>query len=226
MKFWIFLLAANMVVKLIHAESEIEEKFTHYYEVGSWGGDSKSGVGSDMEQTETIRREMPALLERFNCQVMVDASCGDFYWMRHVDLPVSQYIGVDIVKPMILVNQKAYGDNKHSFLHLDISRQMVPKADIILCRDALIHLSYKDIDRAIKLFKKSGSKYLLTTSFLSRSNYDVPSGEWHPINLMKPPFNFPKPLVIMNENCTEGEGAWSDKSLLLWKLSDLPNWYR
>ena len=36
------------------------------------------------------------------------------------------------------------------------------------------------------------------------------------------PFNFPPPLRLVNENCTEGDGAYGDKCLGLWRLADLP----
>jgi hypothetical protein len=33
------------------------------------------------------------------------------------------------------------------------------------------------------------------------------------------PFNFPKPILVINENCTEGVMNYTDKSLALWDLN-------
>jgi hypothetical protein len=35
------------------------------------------------------------------------------------------------------------------------------------------------------------------------------------------PFNLPQPGFILNENCTEESGKFSDKSLALYKVSEL-----
>jgi hypothetical protein len=64
---------------------------------------------------------------------------------------------------------------------------------------------------------------LLTTTFTSqRPNRDTSRGEWRTLNLELPPFNFPKPLRVINEKCSEAGGAYWDKGLALWRLSDLP----
>jgi len=48
------------------------------------------------------------------------------------------------------------------------------------------------------------------------------TGDWRLLNLQRPPFNFPPPLRLMNERCTESRGAFGDKSLGLWLVGQLP----
>src|SRR5262249_226159 len=104
----------------------------------------------------------------------------------------------------------------------DVTSDKLPGADIILSRDLLVHLSFRDIAAALENFKQSMSEYLLTTTFpRTTRNIDILSGDWRPINLQLPPFNFPEPLRLINENCTEHGGRYADKSLGLWKLDDL-----
>jgi hypothetical protein len=43
-------------------------------------------------------------------------------------------------------------------------------------------------------------------------------GDWRPLNLCAPPFNFPPPLRIIHEPYR----AFTDKSLGLWRVADLP----
>jgi hypothetical protein len=105
---------------------------------------------------------------------------------------------------------------------MDITKIIPSKVDLILCRDCLFHLSYKDIFSALKNFKKSKSRFLLTTTFTNRTkNRNIFSGGWRPINLELPPFNLPRPVKIINENCTEADGKYSDKSLGLWNLESI-----
>ncbi|WP_106134847.1 hypothetical protein [Mongoliibacter ruber] len=69
-------------------------------------------------------------------------------------------------------------------------------------------------------FKKSGAKYLLTTSFINHpTNTDIQTGYWRPINLTQPPFSFPTHLKTINEKCTEGGGK--HKSLVLVGLENI-----
>jgi hypothetical protein len=180
--------------------------------------ESKSGTGSTLQQTAVIRKEIPKVIAAFNIQSLLDAACGDFNWMRHVPLGC-QYYGVDVVPTLIKHNQMHFASKDRTFKVADISKDLLPKVDVILCRDNLVHLSYDDIKAVLLNFKKSGSKYLLTTTFTQRFNRNINTGEWRPINLQLPPFNFPEPVRLINEKCTEG--TYSDKSLGLWLLSDI-----
>jgi hypothetical protein len=35
------------------------------------------------------------------------------------------------------------------------------------------------------------------------------------------PFNFPPPIELINEGCTEGDNLFADKSIGLWRLQDI-----
>lgn len=189
---------------------------------GFCGTVSVSGPGSDLVQTSLIAREIPALLERLEVQTILDLPCGDFYWMKAVHLK-AQYIGADIVSELIAKNQELYGSSTRQFIVLDLVRDRLPRVDLIFCRDALVHFSLKDVEKAIKNMQRSESTYLLTTTFTApRENRDIVTGQWRPLNLQLSPFNFPAPLLVINENCTEQEGKFYDKSIALWRLCDLP----
>ncbi len=189
---------------------------------GKWGSvESLSGPGSTLEQTKIIRSSLPVILERLAIQSIIDAPCGDFNWMQHVDFKDCDYIGIDVVKDLIERNNALYHTINRSFICADLILTAIPYADLIISRDFLVHLSNKDATAALRNLKKSGAKYLLTTTFSTRENYNITSGGWRPINLQKPPFNFPDPIAVIVEGCTEQDGAYADKSLGLWKLSDI-----
>lgn len=186
--------------------------------------ESLSGSGSALGQTKAIRERLTLLLKELQISSLIDVPCGDLNWMRLVDLGECKYTGIDIIKPLVDRNSAIYGTGKHpkQFLHLDVRYDSLPNADLILCRDLLVHMSEDDVYKALDQFKRSGAKYLLTTTFPKRAkNQVIESGAWRPINLQAEPFNFPVPVELINENCTEQNGIYNDKSLGLWKLQDL-----
>ncbi len=205
-------------------KGKIKTTFTKIYKRNSWGSyETVSGTGSSIDATKELVKQIPILIDKLHIRTLIDAPCGDFNWMKHVELNIEKYIGIDIVPELINNNQQNYTSDNRKFLNLDITRDNLPQADIILCRDCLVHLSFNDIEKAIKNFQKSNSQYLLTTSFTDRANNeDITTGEWRPINLELEPFNFPKPLYLINEKCMEEGGEFADKSLALWRVADLP----
>ncbi len=213
----------NSVLKVFSKNCYLRDKFNHVYEKNLFGGgDSRSGEGSSLVQTQLIRKEIPILLKKFNINSMLDAPCGDWYWMKEIELPIEKYIGIDIVDALIKKNQNSYGNNIVSFLAQDLTVSQLPYADLIFCRDCIVHLSFNDAFKMLNNFKKTGAKYLLTTTFVDREkNEDLGDGFWRPLNKQLPPFNFPPPLMIINEGCTENANAFSDKSLGLWLLEDI-----
>lgn len=199
---------------------DIKKIFTDIFLNNEWGGEeSVSGPGSSLEQTKILITQLPILFKQFDVKSILDIPCGDFYWMSNVDLNNINYIGADIVDKIIEANQNNYP--KHSFLNLDIINSKLPKVDLIFCRDCLVHLPYDSIFKTIKNIKNSRSKYLLTTSFSEHDNVDMFLGGWRPIDLCKEPFNLPKPIQIINENCTEDNGMYKDKSMYLWQIKDI-----
>jgi hypothetical protein len=143
--------------------------------------------------------------------------------MKQVRLEVDEYTGADIIEKLIEHNRALYTTSKRKFIVLDIMKDQLPPADLIFSRDCLVHFSFRDIARTIRNIKRSNSKYLLTTTFSAqRQNTDIVTGEWRPLNLQLPPFNFPEPVVVVNENCTEVDGRYPDKSLGLWQIAKIP----
>lgn len=203
----------------------LKEKFSEVYEHNLFAGSvSRSGEGSDMVQTEIIRRELPRVVKDYSIKTFMDAPCGDWFWMRKTDLGVEQYIGVDIVDAMIAKHQKEFGSASKQFYCLNLAEDALPKADLIFCRDCLVHLNFEDGKKIIANFKRSGAKYLLTTTFVDRTvNNDLVGKNdfWRTLNMRLAPFNFPEPLLLINEGCTEDNNNYMDKCLGLWKLEDI-----
>jgi hypothetical protein len=57
----------------------------------------------EMVNTAAIRRLLPGLFAEFGVRSLLDIHCGDFVWMEQISASSDQYIGADIVEPLILV---------------------------------------------------------------------------------------------------------------------------
>jgi SAM-dependent methyltransferase len=177
--------------------------------------ESRSGIGSGLEQTALIRSSLPNLLSKYHVQTLLDAGCGDFHWARNVELASLRYIGVDIVADIIATNLREFSSANIGFLCGDITQDELPEATAILCRDCLFHLSFEDVAKAITNFKKTGAQYLFTSTFPGlRENQPIPTGHFHPINFEIAPYDFPEPLELVPD-------APLNKSLGVWKFSDI-----
>jgi hypothetical protein len=202
---------------------ESTEVFREIYRRHHWAGsESPSGVGAGADQTSGIRRALPALLADLGVRSMLDLPCGDHGWMRSVDLPVARYIGADLLPEIVEPLAAELGDHRREFRVLDLTRDPLPPADLLFCRDCLVHLSYDDIRRALSNMLRSEIPYILTTTFPgAEPNEDIVTGDWRTLDLEQPPFQLPPPVRILNEGCTEAGGAFADKSLGLWRADDL-----
>ncbi|NNE81326.1 MAG: class I SAM-dependent methyltransferase [Silicimonas sp.] len=197
--------------------------FSRIYQRNSWGDDeSLSGKGSNLAVTEKLREELPGFLTKHNVSSMLDIPCGDFNWMRAVDLGDVSYIGADIVPELIEGNQK-FADDTHQYQILDLIKGPLPKTDLVFTRDCLVHLSTNHIKRTIETIRASGATYLMTTTFpQSGTNQDILTGEWRPISLTRPPFSFPDPIDLILEEPPAGKRSYPDKAMGLWRVDDLP----
>ncbi|WP_175773485.1 class I SAM-dependent methyltransferase [Paraburkholderia phenazinium] len=203
-----------------------------YREQGWHSEESVSGWGSELKNTERVIRELPGLLHRFGIRSMLDVPCGDFNWMRHVDLSGIDYTGADIVPDLVAQNQATYASADRHFMQLDLLTDPLPERDLILCRDCLFHFSHADVFRALRCFAESSARYLLTTTFVYRTyprNADIVTGQWTPINLEMAPYDLDAPLALLIEGSNEsimygpeiGIVPMSDRCLGLWDMASV-----
>ncbi len=210
----------SLLFRVRRGVSKPEDIFSLYYRENAWGDpESVSGRGSTIENTENIRKELPVLLRKLGVRCMLDAPCGDFNWFRLVELPEGvRYLGGDIVEPMIVENQRKYGNALTSFSVINVIEDKLPDVDLWLCRDALNHLSNRDILKTLRNLLASNIRYfLVSTDPLCSRNEDIPTGSCRRLNLELPPFNFCKPVLEIDEI---RQGALAGK-LCLWEREAL-----
>jgi len=206
------------------ARHDNERIFRKIYSTNKWkGSESVSGPGSAVQRTTAIIRSLPAIVRAFGVRTFLDAPCGDFNWMRHVDLPVEQYIGADVV-PELIEDARRYVAPGREFLVADLTADELPSVDMIFCRDGLVHMADELVMQAVANMKASGASLLFATTFYAMpKNTRGRTGGWRPINLQIEPFAFPPPILLLPERRFSPDTPNSDKSLGLWYLQELPD---
>lgn len=202
-----------------------KEIFTEYFKNNTWQGkESVSGPGSDYEQTKYLIPELQILINSLEIKTMLDAPCGDFNWMKRLDLSKVKYFGADIVEELIDKNNRRYKQKNISFSVIDIVKDKIPTVDLVMVRDCFVHLPNSDIMKALNNIKKSGSKYLLTTNFFWKNmpvNKDIKVGDWRRIDLTSAPFYFKHPEQIIIEGNIQSYDR--DKTMSLWLVEEIPD---
>ena len=207
------------------AALDLAARFERIEKTNLWGAaGSVSGLGSEDPATAAIREALPALPQRLGARSLLDAPCGDAGWIGRIKLDLD-YTGIDIVPSLIETNRRrvAGGELFGRFLVADVTRDALPRADVILCRDCLVHLSFDNIARAVTNFRASGARFLLVTTFPEwDANRDCEDGDWRALNFERLPFGWGPPAELLNENCLEANGGWRDKSLGAWRIAAIP----
>lgn len=224
-----YLIASTPIALVDDGKGPVWRKrvFSHIYETKHWwDGESLSGPGSSLASTLTISLFLPVILRAIGARTLLNAGCGDEHWMHGIlpQLNLELYLGVDIVPSLIDENQKKYGTDRVLFMQLDIAEDPLLEVDVIMCRDVLAHLSYEDIHAVLRNFKKSGSTYLLATSYsnVRQNSLEMMTGNCRWVNLQAAPFNFPEPLISVFELSSEDKMVAQGKRICLWRIADLP----
>lgn len=202
-----------------------ERVFEEIWSTGHWAranpGGSRSGPGSSPEVAAPMARELAALLARRRIRRLVDIPCGDFGWMNDLPLDGLDYVGGDIVAPLVEENRRRYGRDGVRFVRLDIRHDPLPDGDLLLVRDLLVHFSFRDARLALDNARRSGIPWLLASTFPDhRRNADAVTGDWRPLNLELPPFSLPPPVESIPD-LPDPSGRTVGKRLALWPVAEL-----
>jgi hypothetical protein len=191
------------------------------YAAQAWGSaESGSGVGSELGATENVSAYLPQLFRRLQVSKFLDAPCGDWNWMRRVDLSAVEYIGADVVSGVVAQSSQKYARSGVRFIHADLTKDSLPAVDMIMCRDCWVHLSFSDIAAILKNFRRTGTTWLLVSHTPSHNKNEnkVTGIGWRHLNLNLPPFSFPPSLESQKDHYPE-----VPFEIALWRLADLPD---
>jgi SAM-dependent methyltransferase len=173
-----------------------KEIFTDIYLTKTWQSKvagTSSGPGSCIECSHAYIDYLNKFIREKNIKSILDLGCGDFNLMKHIDFTNITYLGIDIVDSIINQNRQLYPNLYFLCDDITLYNNMLD-VDLYIIKDVLQHLSFNNIHKIIDNLPKN--KYVLITNDITESeNIDCNDGEYHNLQLNKPPFN----LVINQE---------------------------
>ena len=185
------------------------------YDQNLWGDNNTefySGFGSHNPAIVNPYVEVvKQFLTSFDTPITVlDLGCGDFNIGNQFVAFTKKYIAVDIVENLINYNQEKFKAAHLEFQCLDIAKDDLPKADCIIIRQVLQHLSNAEVQKVLD--KLTDFNYIILTEHIPKGfftpNKDIISGQGirlkkqSGLDILKPPFNFKvkekKELLVFN----------------------------
>jgi hypothetical protein len=184
-----------------------EEVFTDIYSNNRWGGSPGSFCsGSGSREPSIVSPYIARLRSELDLLggtslTVVDLGCGDFSVGRQLASACGQYIGVDIVKPLIDHNLNTYSTPQITFRRANMIVDELPDGDVCVVRQVLQHLSNGEILTVLpKLFKYRWcfiTEHHPSPGRLIQPNADKPHGgdirvtRGSGVFLDQPPFSVP-----------------------------------
>jgi len=214
---------------------ELVNYFNTVYEKNFWkSSETKSGSGSERNHatiknlTNIVIELIKKYLNTNETLILVDCPCGDFNWidlllskiLLETNIKKIKYYAYDIVTQIENdFNNKLIKNNniEYNFSILDITQQIPIKADIILCKELFIHLSFNDIKKSINNFINSNSLFLICNDFENIENKELiynnsSYGACREICLTLKPFNLNNFIICYND-------------YKIWKINNLQLYY-
>jgi len=172
------------------------------YDQKLWGGkdfDFYSGEGShNTEITQPYLDSVIGFLKSHDNKLVVcDLGCGDFNIGKQLTKYTKKYIAIDIVESLIERNNKLFKAENLEFHCLNIVEDEIPKADCIIIRQVLQHLSNAETLKIIEKLKNY--EYIILTEHLPQGDFEANKDKIASqgirlkqnsgVNLLKAPFN-------------------------------------
>ncbi|MBS0649956.1 MAG: hypothetical protein JSR93_02225 [Verrucomicrobia bacterium] len=197
-------------------DTESKQAFSEVYRLGIWGknsdGEGTSGNGSTLSGGLPFINYVQDFLESHDIKSILDIGCGDWVLGKEILWGERIYTGVDVVPDLIIKNRESFASSTVRFLNLDILSDPMPEADLLICKDVLMHLPISDIFKMLDKLKKY--KYcIIVNDFFplwSAQNSEIKIGEYRPLGLTSYPFNL-KPYA----STTYDAGGYFKQLLLI-----------
>ena len=197
--------------------------FDKIYENSYWG--NGSGGGSSPEATGPYKIFLEGFIRQQDIKSIIDLGCGDWQFSQFLDFGGATYIGIDASKNVIANNQQSFSRPGVSFVNLPKDYSELPAADLLVCKDVLMHLSTKKVQDILSILPSY--KYALITNdipcistfgeilqklrrpFVQANNKEIKTGDYRTLDPTQRPFNLKLKKVfewkgsnlILGKNC-------------------------
>lgn len=159
-----------------------QQVFAKVHEHGVWGKSDDpasriySGSGSHdknivLPYIQAVQNYLLSFDTRPN---VVDLGCGDFYVGSRIRAFCGSYTACDIVPDLISYNREKYSDLNVDFRILNLTKDELPKANIVFIRQVLQHLSNHQIMHALPR-RASHYEFMVITEHLPSTKNFTPN---------------------------------------------------
>jgi Methyltransferase domain len=163
----------------------IREAFDEVYRRGMWKqGSASSGLGSEGWMADGYIELVLDYASKHKLRTVADAGCGDFSVGSRLARHFERYTAFDVSPLIIKRNEQRYADlaqNNVTFAVADMTSTVFPRADLILIRQVLQHLTNSQIERILQNLEASEWRRVLITEDVhdprgnKLPNIDLPS---------------------------------------------------
>lgn len=150
--------------------------FENIYENEKWGSKGTlSGEGTRPEAAKEYVEFVTTFLESHpEIKTILDLGHGDWQMWPKNYFDNYDYTGIDITPSVVEMCNRKYSNNHIEFIQADFLEIELPKADLLLIKDVLIHLSNDDIKKTIRML--SNFKYSIIVTDIKSKGWRVLAG--------------------------------------------------
>lgn len=203
--------AKRTIEKRRNASRSVEDVFTDIYLNRKWGGaPDQFCSGSGTTNQRVVDAYVQAVAEWCGRHAAsdlsaVDLGCGDFVVGRKIAPLFRNYIGADVVRPLIEHHNRLHSSDTVTFRQCNIIEDVLPEGDVCFVRQVLQHLDNAEI--LTILGKLARYRWVIVTEHvpspgqLKAPNLDKPHGSdirltaGSGVYLDQPPFCLPSTRI-------------------------------
>jgi SAM-dependent methyltransferase len=224
--------------------SQTRELFSRIYSQHAWGGESRSGHGSNPRILAGYLTLLRRLLAELGVRSVVDVGCGDWSLASTMDWSGISYTGIDVVPELIdHLNGRYLSDNVR-FVCADAVMDDLPHADLCIAKDVLQHLSNASVQKFLSRLERHFECAVITNDITHTeragwrrgwkktcvpANIDISDSGYRPLRLTGEPFDLHAtrlalfPLRFPRAIMGTGGVVHECKEVLLWKRAPRHN---
>jgi SAM-dependent methyltransferase len=167
--------------------------FETIYDKKIWG--DGSGGGSSPQAARPYMNLLQAFLQNNPIQTVVDIGCGDWQFSQFIDWGDRNYLGIDVVGPVIESNRRQFARPGISFSHANpLEDGFDISGDLLLMKDVLQHLSNSNVQKLLRLTGRF--KFSLLTNAYAPVNEDCDNGDTRSLDPRAEPFNLKHAALV------------------------------
>lgn len=171
----------------------VSEVFTKIYETGGWGKKWDSGAGSDLSFASPYIGYVSRFIKDAKASAVLDAGTGDGRVLdsiiKQVKRKKTKFLATDCSEAIVAMGKKACPGAEWSVL--DLAKDEIPKADIVLLKDVLNHLPNNLIESVLDRLVASGAKAIIASCDFRNAEVskDIQTGDHRALDLNHPLFS-------------------------------------